>query len=491
MRNSVYSIISWLFPILPSFIVTPIIISQLGNELYGVFAIVLGFVSYFFTLNIGKVVTKYVAEYQATGELDKISNTVSATLLLGFVVGSITTITITLFASAFVGDILRIPADLQRTAVIALYLGCANILVSMLGLTFQYILQGLQRFDRFMLITNSASILLAVGTLIAVLNGYGVIGLFAISLTVSVLSGLASAIMVKRLLPELRFRLRVGMEAWSEVWRYGASIMAYQLFGSLLLLFERAWITRQFGTEALTYYVIPTTLAVYLQMFVASLVLAIFPVVNQHLADREILADLYKRSNKLILMIVTFAGLTAVIGGSDFLGLWLNDEFARASFHILLVQIIVFSVVSLTMVAWQIAESFRSAYLTAVANFSWMALSVPLMIFLSIQWQTIGVAYGRLAGVVAYVPFIVYVERRFLGGTFWTYWSWGATRIAAAALIAGTAEYFLLANLATSWTTLIISILLAGVVYFSFLILFRLVGSDERSMLRSLFLRDR
>ena len=417
-RNSAYSLFSWLFPILPAFIITPIIISRLGNEMYGVYAIVIGFVGYFFTLNVGKAITKYVAEYQSAGRLDKVSDTVSATFILGIGVGGLTTIGISIYASTFVAEVLDIPPPLRETAVVALYLGCLNILASMVGLTFQYILQGLQRFDAFMMITNSTSLLLNLGILAAVLYGSGVVGLFVISLAVSSISAIISGVLVRRLLPELRFRFRPDSEAWSEVWRYGVSIMGYQLFGTALLLFERGWIMNQFGPEALTFYVVPMNLAIYLQMFVASLVLAVFPVVNQHLSNVELLSELYKQATKFILVVVTFVCVSAFVVGQLFLALWLNEEFSRASYSIMLIQLVVFSIVSLAMIICQLAESFRTAYLTAAANFAWMAVSIPLMVVFSYEWQSVGVAYGRLIGVAAYIPLMFYVERKFLTGPF-------------------------------------------------------------------------
>ncbi len=483
-----YSVLAWLFPIAPTLIVTPIVIAELGNDLYGIYVIVLGFTGYFFTLHLGKAVTKYVAEYHATGEIDKIANTVSATLLFGFTVGTITTAFISIFASNFVREILEIPTDLQRTATIALYLGCLNILVSMLGLTFQYILQGLQRFDAFMWITNASSVLLTVGVVVAVLNGYGVIGMFAVSLAVSVISASVAAILVRSLLPELRFRFRVGKAAWSEVLRYGMSIMAYQLFGSILLLFERSWITKQFGPEALTFYVVPMTLAVFLQMFVSSLVLGIFPVINQHLANTDILAKLYKQSTKVIVIVVAFSFTSAVAGGHLFLGLWLSEEFATSSYHILVIQTVVFSIVSLGMVIWQIAEAFRFAWLTAVANFVWLATSIPLMIILSHPWQTVGVAYGRLIGCLVYIPLIIYVERRFLDGVFSSYWMSIGWKVMTSSILAGVTEYYFLGQLPRSWATLALSIGAGGFIYLFLLFLFRLIGTDERKFLgRALF----
>ena len=83
VKNSLYGLLSWVVPILPTMIATPIVLDRLGAERYGLFVVILGFVSYFFTTAIGKVAAKYVAEYRATGETEKISAIISATILLG------------------------------------------------------------------------------------------------------------------------------------------------------------------------------------------------------------------------------------------------------------------------------------------------------------------------------------------------------------------------------------------------------------------------
>lgn len=485
VKNSLYGLFSWLVPIIPALIITPIVIAHLGNAQYGLYMVILGFVSYFFTINIGRTAAKFVAEYRATGMVDKISDVVSATLLLGIAVGIITIAIIAIFAHLFVSDVLRIEPQMQRTAVVALYLGCANILISMLGLTFQFILQGLQRFDRYLLITNLSSLLLSVGTLAVVFAGWGVLGLFTVGLLVSTLTGVISLLLVKRLLPQLEFRLKVSREVWAEVWRYGMSIMGYQLFGSLLLLFERAWLSWRFGTEAVAFYAVPMGLALYLQMFVASLVLAVFPVVNEHLDEKEILVRLYKKSTRIVLMIVGLAFVSAAAAGQLFLGLWLGDEYASASYSLLIIHTAAVSIIALSMIAWQVAEGYRYAPLTAAANFALLSIAVPMMIILTPYLGTDGVAFGRLAGILAYFPFVVYVELKFLGGVFWGFWLCAMVRVGFAAAVAGSVEYLIVNWAPRSWLSLAAALALGAVVYFFALVIAGYFDADERIFIRN------
>jgi O-antigen/teichoic acid export membrane protein len=380
-------------------------------------------------------------------------------------VGSIAVI---LLSRLIVADVLQIPPELQNDAITGLYLGCATILSIMLGQIFQLVLQGLQRFDRYLLLTNLSSVSFSIGSIVLVLNGFGVIGLLYWNLFTAIFVGVLSYFVAKKLLPEYRFTLKINSEAWRAVSRYAASIIAYQIFGNVLLLFERAWIVRKFGTEALTYYAIPMTLAMYLHLFTGSLVLAMFPMVNELLSERE-----------------------KLVGGKLFLGLWLGVDFANVSYSLLIIHVATFAILAMSTIVWQVAESFRAAALNAFATFVWMAVAIPLMVGLSDEWQTSGVAVGRLAGVIVFVPLILYVESRFLGGILWRFWGQISVRIAFAGILAFVAEWLVISNLAKSWLTFAIAVLIGSLVYLGALLLTRFFDDSERLLFNQILAKYR
>ena len=113
------------------------------------------------------------------------------------------------------------------------------------------------------------------------------------------------------------------------------------------------------------------------------------------------------------------------------------------------------------------------------------------MVLLSMKWQMLGVAYGRLAGILVYIPLIIYVERRFLGGAFWLFWASVGFRVVVAALLAGSAEYVVLKQFSLSWSVFGLSVSIGGFVFLLLLYTFRLFGANEGSMLRLAFLSKR
>ena len=428
---------------------------------------------------------KYVAEYRATGENDKISAIISSTVLLSLSLCLAGTAVVVVFARTIVVDVLLIPPALQTDAVTGLYLACATIVSITLGQIFQFVLQGLQRFDRYLLVTNLSAVMSGGGGIILVLNGFGVIALLYLNLFTVTVIGLFSFFLAVKLLPEFKFSFRIQREMWRPVYRYAASIIAYQTFGNILLLFERGWIMRKFGPEALAYYAVPMALAMYVHLFTASLVLGLFPMVNELLTHKARLVTLYQKSTKLILTLVTFAVISVVAGGRLFLGLWLSDEFAAVSYEFLVIHVFSFALLALGTVVWQVAESFRAAALNAFAAFAWMAVSVPLMILLADRWQTTGIAVARLAGVLVFIPLIFYVEKRFLGGVYWRFWGFVATRIAFAAALAFSVEYLIVSTMGRGWLTFVFAVTAGFLVYLTGLVVIGFLDDEEKQLIRA------
>lgn len=454
-KNGVFSAVAWLFPIILGLIATPIIIEGLGLDAYGIFAIIMGFVSYSFTFGIGRSAAKYVAELRASGEIEKMSASLSAVLIVSLVFGLTVILLIGLTASWLVSDVLIIPDLSHRLATNALYVASLTILITMISQVFQFILQGLHRFDRFLFLTNFGGLLLTIGNVALVWNGFGVLTLVIWNCVLVAANCGFFLTATRRLLPEFTFRLDIDASIWKNVTVYAVSIVGYQVFGNALLLFERGWITRKFGTEALTYYVVPMALGFYFHGLVASLVVVLFPVVNQMLNERDKLLRIYKTSTKIVLALTALFVVSMIFGGRDFLFVWLDQDFVSRSYAILIIHAFTFGVIAVTTISWQLTESFGMARANAIAGAVWFMISTPLMVVMSHEWQTKGVAAARLVGVVVFFGLIIYVEQNFLKGPGVRFWSINILRVLSATLAASCAEYVITSVMPPGWPAVI------------------------------------
>jgi O-antigen/teichoic acid export membrane protein len=482
--NSLLSVVAWLFPIILGFVATPILVHGLGSEQYGLFAIVLGFISYSFTFGVGKVVGKYVPELEANGESEKVTQIVSATFWFSLIVGLVGSFALALMAPLIVERLLLISPENQRTAIDSLYLAGGIGVALMLSQVFQFVLQGLHRFDNYVTITNVSGLLLGIGNIVLAMNGFGVEALLLWNLAIVALTGMIFFIRARHLLPAIDLTRNASRAIWLTVLRYAGNIILYQVFANALFIFERSWVMRKFGAAALTFYFVPMLLAIYMHGFVASIVQAVFPVVNEVLENRERVIELYKRANKLILVIIAFSVTNFIVCGSLFLKLWVSPELATESYLLLVLHGLTFGVIAIGIMAFQLAEVFKFPALNVIMTGSWMLLAIPLMIIAADHWQSDGVAGARLVAALVTFPIVAYTEKRFLGQILWRFWFAVGLRVGMAALAMAVVEWLILRGLGDSYVSLFAAGAAGAIAFSAGLLATRLLTRDEREMVR-------
>src|SRR5215204_2409922 len=239
VRNSIYGFSTWLLPLILSFVATPVIVRALGHEDYGIYALVLGFIAYSFNFNVGRAITKYVAEYRASGSSDKIAEVISATLFINLGLGALGLVVIFAAANPLVTQILKIPTEAQVKTVDALYVAALTIFFLMLNQVFNAILQGLHRFDVYAKILNLNNILTISGNLLLALKGFGLLALLGWNLLITAGAAILAAGFAKRLLPEFSLSMKFRRATLRLVFKYSSGVIAYQILANILLLFER------------------------------------------------------------------------------------------------------------------------------------------------------------------------------------------------------------------------------------------------------------
>ena len=487
--NSLFSVGAWLFPILLGFISTPILVRNLGSEQYGLFAIVLGFMSYSFTFGIGKVAGKFLPEYQALGDTEKSVEAVSATFMLTLAIAIIGALGLVVAAPTIVRDVLLVEPQHQTIVINGLYVAAAVGVGAMLSQVFQFVLQGLHRFDNYVALMNLYALLLGCGNIALALSGFGFVTLMFWNLTVTVITGLLFYVRARHLFGPLQLFTRVPRDTVKAAATYAGNIILFQLFANIFYIFERTWVMRKFGPQGLTFYAVPMILAVYMHGFVASIVQAAFPAVNELLSDREAVAALYRRASKIVLAIVAFVVTTFITLGALFLKLWVSAELAEGSETLLILHGLTFGLIAIGIMALQIAEAFRFPVLSVILTGGWMILGIPLMIFAADIWSAEGVAAARLVATLVMVPVIIYSEHRFLGAFQWRFWIAVSVRIAAAIAVTVIVQELILSVAGQSYISLLAAGFTSGIIYLVTLLIAGFVTEEDKELLRWAFFR--
>ncbi len=491
ISNGIYGSLSWVLPLILAFFSTPIIVKGLGTENYGIYALVIGFIGYTFNFGIGRAVTKYVSEYLSQNRVEEAVEVVSSTLYISIFLAFIANLLIVLFAETIVKDILQIGTERQNLSINALYISGATIFVLLVSQIYQALIQSAHRFDRLAVIINFNGVMLAVGNIVLILLKFDVIALIWWNLLVSTISGFLFFFSSRKFLPEIKLSLKFNPKSIGLLGKFGLGIFGYQIFGNIILLFERFWIIRQFGEGSLTYYVVPMTLGIYLLGFTISLVQVVFPVISEMLEEREKIIRLYQKSTKIVATLISFAVLSLICGGKLLLALWISPEFAEVSHQILTFHALSFGLIAIYTLSWQLAEGYGKPKINAVISFFWLLITIPAMIFLSKNWGENGIAFARFFAILLTFPAVFYTEKRFLGEVQSSFWVRIFLTLGTAILLSSLVETWIFGMLPVKWFTLLLGGFTGLTIFSICLIVLGFISEDEKLLIKQFIKREK
>ena len=487
VRNFAFGLTTWILPILVGVVATPIIIRSIGVEHYGIYALVLGFVAYSFSFNIGRALTKYIAEYRISGEFERINRLISATLFISVVFGILGIILICGLAHWYVYDISRLSGDSAETAMRALFIASAIVFFTLISVVYDSILQGLHRYDVYSKLFNLNSIVLAAGNVFLALAGFGVIALLVWNIIVTIATTVMYFFAVRRLLPNFEFAVGFDRNDVRKIVFFSGWLVGYQIFGNFLLLFERAWVTRKFGLDAVSFYVVPMTLGIYVQNLVVSLLLALFPLASELQNDRERLLKLYKKSTKLTCAIVVFAALTLIVESSTLLSLWIDPNFAAESSMLLVLHTLTFGMLAIGTVSWRMMEGIGRASYNFFVVSSMCVLTLVLFVVLTPRFGLEGVGAARTAAFSLTLISILYIEKLIFEKFLLAFWVGVTARLAAAGAAAIAVQMVSGFLFGPTWPGFILGVGISAIAYLGTLVAVKFADKEDTELIKGSF----
>jgi len=477
--NILFSSLSWGGPLIFAFIATPYLIRGLGVEVYGYYSLVLVVIGSGFTMGVGKVSAKYIPEYRANGNSTELTRILSASLTLTFAAAVIQASILALASPFIVEDILNVPNSAQSELKTAIYLACLIGPVMMVSQLFQSAAQGLNIFKPATFIINVSAIALNAGAVVLAINGSSYTTILIWNLAVSFLVMIAFFLYVKPRLPELKLQNRADGAVFRKVGRFTLSIFIYQTITSVFAIFERAYVIRTFGSEALTYYVVPLLLGAYLHALIVSFSNAITPKINETIDRPDRLKGFYVLSTKLMLAVSALIAGGYIALGRQFLTLWLGEDFGVRSFSPLVIHSLAFALIACSINSWILAEAAHRPGMNALTSSLISILGIVGIIVLSFQYGLAGTASGRLIGAIAVLPLVPYLEKKVFGAPMLSLWAGAFVRLTAAAAVAVTVTRIVSVYLPMNWLFLALSVAFFVLSFAAVLFVLRFVTKNE------------
>ncbi|MHB1340735.1 MAG: oligosaccharide flippase family protein [Coriobacteriia bacterium] len=420
LKNSLWSMLEFGWPILVSLVATPFIVRSLGADAYGVLSIVavtIGFLG-MLDLGIGGAALRAIAQASERGDSDRIGRVLGTVTLFYIVVGLAGAAFLVASTPWLISSVLDVPLSLRAEAETAFYVASFGFLVSLVLGAFSAVPKALQRFD----ITTKMSIVLGTFStalvVCALLLGLGLRGVIAAQVAMNVTAGVAYYFAARRLVPGLHVAPSLDRALLRELIAFGGYFLVANLGVQLLYQVDKLLVGGLVSVAAVTFYVVPGNITQKLQQLMGAAAQVIFPVSSALAAkdDRETIGRLYSDATRLIFLLGASISVALIVFARPFLQYWMGGDFAAQSSTVMVLLGLTYLLLGLTGPAWGTALGVGSARTNAIFATGMGVVDVALFLVLTPRFGIIGSAVAYLIVAAVGMPALAwYVERRLVG----------------------------------------------------------------------------
>ncbi len=354
LRNTAFNAVGRLWLISTNLLLTPLILSYLGQDRFAVWALFWSLTQYFLLLDmgLGSALVKYFSEYQSKGDTLSINRVLASALFFYLALGAVVVMLLWPVVG-WIASLFYIPEGLRSEAARTFQVGLVVLFLMNLVSLFDGLLKGFQRMDLVNLTLIAVSIPNLLGSYLVLRLGWGLLGLVTIACIVYLLQLLLLAVQAKIAFPALAWRRQdLRFAAIKALFGYGirfqisqvAQLVSYQADKILLGLFV--------PLRYVTFYDLGAKVSYLLHDLPQIMLGAIFPAASALAGkeDQRRLWMLFELGTKclLLLSVPTLVGtwLTAHL----ILQVWLGHVLSDVHLAILLLSTGYWTVVSMGMV---------------------------------------------------------------------------------------------------------------------------------------------
>ncbi len=280
----------------------------------------MGLTGYYGMLDFGfsAGITQYLTRYLAAKDVDGMNRTAST----GFV--TLSCCGLLVFVASIViagnaGQVLQIPAAVNREVAAVIVITGISMALQFAFFTYSAVFTAVQRFDLANAIGIATRLLSAIGVILFLKAGYGLIGLSVVLAVTNIFDYLCRWRVAVRLIPEMQISLKwPSKKNIQEVMTFG--VWNFVIAGSVRLISysDSIVIAAFMPIAAVAPFAIAANLRSYFDEVFVRVGYVFFPAATQLDAegDREGLSNLYLVASKFMFLGSIVCGVVAIISGS-------------------------------------------------------------------------------------------------------------------------------------------------------------------------------
>lgn len=416
-KNSSYNIIGYIWPIIFTLIVTPVVVLTLGVKEYGIYLFINTAMGLFgiFELGLSLAVLKYMSHYYGKRDEEAIKRLTHSANILNLIISSFC-FAISLFMGIFGMSLLpeSFSAYEQYSKLFILAGGISFF--NTITATYTIILYATQRFD----ISNKIGIMSVtisnMGMLFIVINGGSISEIFILQLVVACVSSVVVYVEAIKILPVATFKFVWHKKEIFECYRFGIVAYLNNLSSVALSSLDRMVIPFFVGPSNLTYYSIPGNVALKIPGITNTLTASMLPA-SSHLNgnnENSRLITLYVRTFRFMVVIAGALTVTVISFSYQILQYWLSVDFAEKSSSVLIILALTSFILALFGPLSNFLLGLGKLKFLSISSLCMAILNAVALFTLLPLFGIIGAAWAYFISVLPVAYLFYYVETRYL-----------------------------------------------------------------------------
>ena len=416
--NAFAGLIGFAWPILLALVSMPYIVHRLGNEAYGVLALVTSVLGFFAFLDLGvtNASVKYMAEAYAQNDVEKINKIVGSSLVVYLFAGGTGACIVALMTNTLVQKILKIPTGYIADSTFAFYIASCGFLLNMVLGVFAAVPKAVQRYDVATKVNIVISTSLTLLTVLVLFLGYGLREVVILNFLSSLASLAVYMVIAKSLVRDISIRVCFDPGTLKKLFSFGAYSLLVMVSSTVLFQLDRLMIGSIAGAAQVAFYVVPASIALRINGFVGNIMGVVFPLCSElHATGQHTkLRELYLKASKYAFMLSISISTPLVVLSTPLMKYWMGDEYGLKSSLVLALLTGSSFFASLSTVPAYLLDGIGKPRVNAFFAVQSAVMNIVLCLLLIPRFGVNGAAFAGLANGLLVAFYLVTVDKKIL-----------------------------------------------------------------------------
>lgn len=461
----------------------PLLMAHLGAESYGILLALISLIGFFsvFDLDLNSAINKFVSYHVNQGELRRAQQTIEIVLFAYLLISTTVVVILITAKGLLIDEWLSVEGHVRNETETVFTLITFNFWLSMISWVYGATINSNQRSD--LLATFSfAQAFIHIGAMVYFAVQYKDVTLVALTYpVVSALTLVSFVIICKNISPAFSIVPKYHSETARQVFKFSLVTFLGKLATQIAKRGDRLIIAAYLSPSLVAYYavaLIPLAISWQATVLVQKVTLPAFTELR--VSSSTQITKATQLATRYMYVLQGAILVVFVVGGEQFLTLWMGEEFAKRCYIVLVVFSIAEFISGCFAVMETVMHSLSKPWLPTLLRITTAGLSLILYFLLIPSGGIDGAAFAYLIPLVLLVPICIHQINKFLAISSFRFFISIVLPLTMSVSISIAAGFWISSQLATvSWISLIAAVGLSQFAYAIVLFCTRLLTWDD------------